>query len=170
MSSYDDRDGGDPQPKRMIYETRQEAKEMRKICWQQLINYGQLERALHLQLVQTVLEYNQTLREFDEEGVVEPGDYPNLDKLKHAVGRQSRNIVTTGGQWSDSTQIKTQPMALEFPARQLIRVLNRLDRLAGKLGFSAETPKHTEVFGVDPDWEADDDNGGESDADSPTPE
>jgi len=165
-----DQDDGDPQPKRMIYETRQEAKEMRQICWQQLINYGQLERALHLKLVQTVLEYNQTLREFDGEGVVDPSDYPNLDQLKHAVGRQSRSIVTSSGQWSDSTQVETQPMALDFPARQLIHVLNKLDRLAGKLGFSAETPQHTDVFGVDPEWEGGDDNGGETDADSPTPE
>ena len=151
--------GGDPAPKRMVYETRQDAKEIRQLCRRQML-YGGLSDDLHLQLVETVLEYNQTLREFDGEGVVEERDYPDLTKLKQAVGKQSSRIVTTGGQWGDSSRIERQPAALDFSPTQLLAVLNRLDQLARKLGFSAETTNHTPVFGVDPEWEGGDDDGG----------
>jgi len=135
MSSYDD--SGDAQPKKLVYETREQAKEVREVCSEQLLMYGGLSREMHLKLAQTVLEYYQTLWEFRYSDVVGADDYPDLSPLQQAMGRQSEYIETSSGRWGSSTRPKQKPMVLEFPPRQLLDVLTQLDDLAAKLGFSA---------------------------------
>ena len=135
MSSYDD--SGDTQPKKLVYETREQAKEVRELCSEQLLMYGGLSREMHLKLAQTVLEYHQTLWEFRYSDVVDEGDYPDLSPLQQAMGQQTEEIVSSSGRWGSSTRPDSHSMVLDFPPRQLLQVLGQLDDLAAKLGFSA---------------------------------
>jgi len=137
------KDNNTTNPERLVYETRKEAKEIRQIATRQLMRYGQLNAGTHLDLAEVVIEYEQTLREFDDDPVVDDSDYPNIEPLKQAAGRQTERTVTTSGQWVGSVHTERQPMVLNFPADQLIRVINELDHLARELGFSAETADET---------------------------
>jgi hypothetical protein len=135
-------DNNTTNPERLVYETRKEAKEIRQIATRQLMRYGQLNAGTHLDLAEVVIEYEQTLREFDDDPVVDDSDYPNIEPLKQAAGRQTERTVTTSGQWVGSVHTERQPMVLNFPAEQLIRVINQLDQLARKIGFSALDRQH----------------------------
>ena len=137
MSSYQRDDGGDTEPKKLVYATRKEAKQIRELCREQLLMFGQLDTDLHLRLVETILEYHQTLWEFRHTEVVGAEDYPDVSALREAMGRQTEQIVGSSGQWASSSRVETQPMALQFPPRKLLRILGALDDLAAKLGFSA---------------------------------
>lgn len=137
MSSYQRDDGGDTEPKKLVYETRKEAKQIRELCREQLLMFGQLDTQLHLRLAETILEYHQTLWEFRHTEVVGAEDYPDLSALRDAMGRQTEQTVGSSGQWTSSSRVETQPMALQFPPRKLLRILAALDDLAAKLGFSA---------------------------------
>jgi len=124
---------------RMVTETIEEAKEIRKVCHEQLYQFGALGDELHMKLAATVVEYHRTLWVYHNSDVVDEEDYPDISPLENAMGQRTERIVTSNGRWGDSVRTETEPMVLSFPPGQLLAVLEELNALAVELGFGAET-------------------------------
>lgn len=128
---------------RMVNETIEEAKQVRKLCYEQLYRFGSLDDEVHMKLASIVVEYHRTLWVYRNSDAVDKDDYPNITLLENAMGRHTERIVTSSGRWGDSVQTETEPMVLSFPPGQLLAVVEDLNDLAVKLGFGAEISSST---------------------------
>lgn len=135
MSSYDD-DSSDPQPKRLIYQKKEQLQAVRDRFWEEAVE-GELNPRTKRYIATVAMQFWDALHEYRDESVLSEGDFPDISPIRDRLGRQTRVPSKTprrgGGQ-----RLRTVPAINELDDWYLIEVTEQLDDLAKKLGFAAK--------------------------------
>lgn len=150
MSDYDD--GDDRAPRRLIHRKKQELQAVRDRFWEEGVG-GDFNPQTKRYIATVALQFWDVLYEFRDESVLSDGDFPDMSPIRSRIGQHTK--VPSSSQRRSSGQTLTSVPAIdELDGWYLIELTKELDAVANKLGFSAHVESKHDVFGVDPDWEA----------------
>ena len=130
-------DSSDPQPTRMIYDTRRYVQQIRNRFWEEGVNGG-FSPSTKRDLATVAIQYWDMLCELRDESVLDDGDFPDITPIRSRIGRQTE-VVTKSKRLGQSTTLKTVPAITELSDWYLVELTQELDDLAKKLGFAATT-------------------------------
>ena len=145
-------ESSDPQPTRMIYDTRRYVQQIRNRFWREGVGGG-FSPATKRELATAAIQYWDMLYEFRDASVLDEGDFPDVSPIRERIGQQTE-VVTKSKRLGQSTTIKLVPAITELDDWYLVELTERLDDLAKKLGFSAkEASGKGELYSIkrDPD-------------------
>lgn len=135
MSSYPDDRNDDPQPKRLIYEKKEQLQQIRDRFWAEGVEGG-LNPQTKRYIATVALQFWDVLYEYRNESILSEGDFPDISPVRDRIGRQTE-VVSTSKRLGQSTTLKRVPAVNELDDWYLIELTEKLDDLANKLGFSA---------------------------------
>src|SRR6056297_3837874 len=128
-------DGGDSQPRQIIYAQKKQANAARNRY--RMVEYDSgLDAQTHRQLAVSALQYYDVLREYEDKPILSASDWPDIEPIRDRLGqtiiqRQECQVANEPSQLEEVPAIKT------VPADMLVAVINQLDKVANKLGFGA---------------------------------
>jgi len=142
----------DPQPKRLIYEMRERVQQARNRVRQEQ-KRGGLSEGTHLDLAEVVVEYHDVLWEHHDEKPVKD-TFPDISDIEATFGELTYVAEEAPGD-TDNLRDVAKPGPMAVSTDRLIEASRDLDATAKALGFSASVDTGYDVFGVDPNWDAD---------------
>lgn len=148
----DDRD--DPEPRRMIYEIRRRVQAARNHYWSDGVD-GEISEETHRQLAVTTLQYYDVLLEFRDESIIGEEGFPDISVIRDRVGERA-NVVAPSPGLGRPDKPDTVPAVTQVPVERILQLSEQLDDLAKQLGFGAKAETKTDLYGVDPNWDPDD--------------
>jgi hypothetical protein len=154
-------DRDDSEPRQMIYEMRRRVQRARNHYWSEGVD-GEISNKVHRQLAVAVLQYHDVLWEFRDESVLGKSDFPDINNLRDKVGRRVYATVPSGGRGRGSS-VDEVPAVTTVPVDEILEMSEQLDDLCKTLGFAAKAEEKTDVYGVDPDWDPEEDNASSAD-------
>jgi len=126
----DDNNGG--QHRKMITTQRQRVNAVRSQFAGEGV-YAELSEDTHLQLARVAVEYWQLLREYKDEAVVE--EFPDISPLRSRLGKETQILSKSAG-LNRGMVPKPKPAVLEVGIDEILGLLDELDNIANRLGFS----------------------------------
>jgi len=147
---------GDSDPERMIHEMQQYIKRTRGRYIDELAQ-AQLSTATRRELATAAVKYWDMLHEYQDEKILDPGDFPDIGPIEQRLGETVEASVRSKrrGKKRGTDDV---PAIDELNPNYCIQVTRQLDKCAKKLGFGASVKEQLNTFGVDPTWEEDDGN------------
>ena len=126
---------GDSQPRRLVFQQKEQAIAARNRY--RLVEYdGEVDEQTHRQLAVSALQYYDILREYDDEPVLSASDWPDVSPIRERIGETVTRRVESDV-FGEDTTVKQLPAIKTVPADRLVAVINQLDKVANKLGFGA---------------------------------
>jgi len=137
-------DGGDPQPKRLIYERAEYVQQVRDVFWDQAVD-GAVSPEIKRELAAAVVKYWDVLHEHRNEGILAEGEFPDISGIRQRLGRQTQVVEQRSG-LNRGTELQSVPAISEVGEWELLELTEQLDDVRKQLGFSAEASSTRPLF------------------------
>lgn len=141
-----DRDGGDPQPKRIIYQMRERLTQAQN-QWFREARDGGASLQTKLDYAEAVVEYENVLREHRDESVV-ADSWPDISDIREKFGRKTTVWEVAPGDTTNERRV-TKPAVAAVSAERLHEAADALNRAAKRLGLAASVSERPETSKFD---------------------
>jgi hypothetical protein len=138
--SYDD-EGSDPQPKRLIYDAREQVQAVRNEYWRQSVR-GYVSTTMRRELATVAIQYYDVLSEHSEEKAINGQWDDSVETLREALGSTVEVAVQAPGD-TGAVTFEERPAITQLDPDRIVQVTKQLDRIAKELGFGAQVREPT---------------------------
>lgn len=140
MSSRTD-ESGKQQWERIVREYALKAYEAQE-RWSEEGTEGYTSADTHKQLAKAAVSYHRVLKEYREEGVVEDGEFPEIDFIEERLGETIQRTSPAPGR-SRTATVEEVPAVTEVPVQTIIDKIDELHSFREKLGMKGTVNKST---------------------------
>jgi len=147
-------DDGVSDPERMIHEMQRYVKQTRGKYVDEMAQ-ARLTTQTRRELATAAVKYWDMLHEHQDETILDPGDFPDIEPIERRLGRHVETTVPSKRR-GKTRATDDVPAIDELDPNYCVKVTRQLDKCAKKLGFGASVKDQLNSFGVDPTWEEDD--------------